>query len=199
MNYKQFFAEIGISEQNLNDYFSESKYGGYPEEAGGSVWTNEGKSIFTLIRHFKPKRILELGNLQGVSSNHILQAVEINGFGEVTLLDISDFIDYQKIHNNNYTRVISDSLKYLEEPFDFDFIIVDDNHEYEHVKKEFSLIFKNNKCQNYFIWAHDYGVEGVKEIGVKQAWDELEKSVNQKSYKVTGEGTPCGFVFSKVG
>ena len=98
MNYKEFYEKLGISENDVNKYLSESKFSGYPEEPSGSVWVMEGKSLFILIRHFKPKRILELGNFKGVSSNHILQAVELNGFGDVTLLDIEDYINYEKIH-----------------------------------------------------------------------------------------------------
>ena len=198
MNYNELFKSLKISEEEINQYLNESKYGGYPEEPGGSVWSMEGKSIFTLIRHLKPKKILELGNFKGVSSNHILQAVEMNGFGEVTLLDISEIIDYNKIHNNNFKRILSDSLEYLDKTLDFDFIVIDDNHEYEHVKKELSLIYKNNSPKKYYIWAHDYFVESRSDVGVKQAWDETEDLNKQKTFKVLGPESNCGFIFSII-
>jgi hypothetical protein len=198
MDYNEFYNKIEISEENIKQYLSESKYGGYPEEPSGSVWSMEGKSLFLLIRHLKPKRILELGNYKGVSSNHILQAVELNGFGDVTLLDIHDYIEYDKIHNQNFNRLIDDSLNYLDNEIDFDFIVVDDNHEYEHVKKELSLIYQNNKPKNYYIWTHDYfAVEGLG-VGVKTAWDETENLINQTSYKILGPESNCGFVFSEI-
>lgn len=198
MNYKEFYESIKISKNMLDVYMSESKYGGYPEEPSGSIWSLEGKSVFSLIRHLKPKKILELGNFKGVSSNHILQAVELNGFGEVTLLDIGDLLDYEKIHNRNFKRVIQNSLDFLKNEIEFDFIIVDDCHEYEHVKKELSLIYQNNKCNDYYIWAHDYFVPERSDVGVKRAWDETEDNNKQISYKVLGPESNCGFVFSVV-
>lgn len=198
MNYDEFYKSLGISENLLNQFMAESKYGGYPEEPSGSVWSLEGKSIFSLIRYLKPKKILELGNFKGASSNHILQAVELNGVGEVTLLDIGDLLDYDKIHNMNFKRIIQNSLDYLENEIDFDFILVDDCHEYEHVKKELSLIYKNNKSQKYYIWAHDYFVAERNDVGVKSAWDETENIEKQFSYKVLGSESDCGFVFSII-
>lgn len=201
MNYEQFYKSLNISDKDLQKYMGESKYEGYPIEQGGSVWTQEGKSIFSLIRHFKPKRILELGNFKGVSSNHILQAVEKNGFGEVTLLDIEDQIDYERIHNRLFNRVIENSLNYLsgENNIDFDFIVVDDCHEYEHVKRELELIYEKNKCSKYYLWAHDYFVQESYGCRVKSAWDQTENINKQKTYKVLGEESDCGFVFSIVG
>ena len=78
----------GVGLDEFMGYYDEAKYGGYPEEPGGSVWESEGKSIYVMIRILKPKRILEIGNFLGRSSNHILQAVDANGSGHVVLLDI---------------------------------------------------------------------------------------------------------------
>lgn len=198
MNYKEFYIQIEMLEEDIDKYLSESKYDGYPNEPSGSVWSMEGKTLFCIIRHLKPKRIIELGNFKGVSSNHILQAVELNGFGDVTLLDLTEYLDYTKIHNNKFNRVIDNSLNYLDKEIDFDFIIVDDNHEYEHVKKELSLIYKNNNSKKYYVWVHDYFVNERSDVGVKRAWDETEKLINQTSYKVLGPESDCGFVFSII-
>lgn len=196
MDYKEFYENLKITD--AEKYLAESKYSGYPNEPGGSVWEQEGKSIYTLIRHLKPKRILEIGNFKGVSSNHILQAVEMNGFGEVTLLDIREVLDYDKIHNKNFNRVLEDSLKFVDKKIDYDFIVLDGCHEYEHVKKELNLIYKNNKPKTYYIWAHDYFVPERSDVDVKRAWDETEKNIPQTSYKVLGPESNCGFVFSII-
>ena len=153
-------------------YYDEAIYGGYPEEKGGSVWESEGKSIYVLIRILKPKRILEFGSWVGVASNHILQAVEKNGFGEVVLLDIGEHLDYERLHNNNFERVIDNSLNYLATPFDFDLIVQDSDHHKEHVRKEIDLILANNINENYYVWGHDYYTRHKpNECCVWEAWD----------------------------
>jgi len=172
--YKGFKQLCGVSKEDFIKYYEESKYSGFPEEAGGTVWESEGKSIYVLIRCLKPKRILEIGNFKGNSSNHILQAVEMNGEGEVTLLDIQERIEYNKLHNMEFNRVLNDSLKYLDNGTDFDLIIQDGCHEYKHVKKELQLILKNNKTDKYYIWGHDYFAKPTIECEVGKAWDEMK-------------------------
>jgi len=198
MNYNELYKKLEISDDEIKQYLSECKYGGYPEEPSGSVWSMEGKSIFILIRHLKPKRILELGNFLGTSTNHILQAVELNGFGDVTLVDIDDLLNYDKLHNKKFNRIIDNSLNFVGKEIDFDFIIVDDNHEYEHVRQELSSIYKNNKTKNYYVFTHDYFVIERSDVGVKTAWDETESLITQTPYKVLGEESNCGFVFSII-
>lgn len=199
MTFDYFYKSFGMTQDEIINYSNESKYGGYPEEPGGSVCSDEGKSIFNLIRHIKPKRILEVGNLIGVSSNHILQAVELNGFGEVTLVDIEELIDYSKIHNRNFKRVLQDSLIFLANELDYDFIVLDGDHRYEHVKKELDLVYRNNKPNEYYIWAHDYKdyrEEGKNlEFGVKQAWDESITEINELIFPIKSD---CGVIFTKV-
>ena len=138
-----------------------------------------GRSIYVLIRILKPKRILEIGNFLGRSSNHILQAVEMNDYGEVTLLDIEERLQYDKLHSRNFNRVLDDSLKHLSESFKYDLIVQDGNHTHEHVKKEIQLILDNNLLNEYYIWAHDYYVRHKPEIGVWKAWDEMKHNFNE--------------------
>lgn len=188
-----------LTDVNLDDfekYYNEAIYGGYPEEAGGSVWESEGKSIYALIRTLKPKRILEIGNFLGRSSNHILQAIEANGFGDVILLDIFESLEYNKLHSKNYTRILDDSLNYLSNSFEFDLIIQDGNHTYEHVKKEIELILSNNLLNNYYIWSHDYYMRTHPDCGVWLAWDEMKNKFNNfQSFRDSISN--CGFSIAK--
>lgn len=172
--FKKLFPDITVDE--FLEYYDEAKYGGYPEEPGGSVWESEGKSIYVLIRILKPKKILEIGNYLGRSSNHILQAIEMNGSGEVVLLDNVERLEYNKLHSENFIRTLEDSLKYLENPINFDLILQDGNHTRPHVKKEIELILKNNSLNNYFIWAHDYYMRTHADCGVWLAWDEMKNN-----------------------
>jgi hypothetical protein len=178
--YEGFHKLTGVNVEDFMNYYDEAKYGGYPEEPGGSVWESEGKSIYVLIRILKPKKILEIGNFLGRSSNHILQAVEDNGFGNVDLLDIKESLEYNKLHSKNFTRILDDSLKYLSKPFEYDLIVQDGNHTKEHVKKEIELILQNNILNKYYIWAHDYYTRNRPEqCSVWLAWDEMKHNFNE--------------------
>ena len=173
--YDGFYKLTGVNLEDFMTYYDEAKYGGYPEEPGGSIWESEGRSIYVLIRILKPKRVLEIGNFLGRSSNHILQAIDKNGMGEVTLLDIQEFLQYDKLHSRNFTRILDNSLNHLSQPFQYDLIVQDGNHTYEHVKKELQLILSNNLLSEYYIWAHDYYVRHKPAIcEVWRAWDEMK-------------------------
>jgi hypothetical protein len=187
----------GVNLTDFCGYYDESLYGGYPEEPAGSIWESEGKSIFVLMRILKPKRILEIGNFLGRSSNHILQAVEMNGCGEVTLLDIQERLEYDKLHSNNFKRVLDDSLKILSEPFDFDLIIQDGDHTEEHVRKEIELILKYNMQNKYYVWTHDYWQRSKPDqCGVWRAWDEMKHMFDGfQGFK--DSVTDCGCLIAK--
>jgi hypothetical protein len=183
--YDGFHKLTSVGLEEFTSYYDEAKYGGYPEEPAGSVWESEGKSIYVLIRIIKPKRILEIGNFLGRSSNHILQAVDVNGFGGVDLLDIQERLEYDKLHSKDFNRILNDSLKHLSNPFTYDLIVQDGNHTYEHVKKEIELFLQYNMLNEYYVWAHDYYVRHKPKVcGVGQAWDEMKYNFNEfQSFK----------------
>ena len=195
--YDGFNKLTGVSLEDFMAYYDEAKYGGYPEEPGGSVWESEGKSIYVLIRIIKPTRILEIGNFLGRSSNHILQAVENNGFGVVDLLDIQERLEYDKLHSKNFNRILDDSLKYLSNPFEYNLIIQDGDHTYQHVKKEINLILQNNMLNNYYVWAHDYWQRSKPNVcSVWTAWDEMKHKFNEfQGFK--DSITDCGCSIAK--
>jgi SAM-dependent methyltransferase len=190
--YEGFKTLFGVSKKDFKKYYEEALYGGYPEEHGGTIWESEGKSIYVLIRILKPKRILEIGNYRGNSSNHILQAVEANGFGEVVLLDIEERIDYTKIRNRNFKRILANSIDLLKFPHEFDLIIQDGDHTYKHVTKEIEYILKNNKAENYSVWSHDYFTVKIPQCEVARAWNDHKTNFN-KFYAFKDSISNCGF------
>lgn len=197
--YGAFFKRwFKTDDTEIIKLYEESKYLGYPQEPGGSVFTSEGKSIYVLIRLLKPRRILEIGNFLGRSSNFILKAVEDNGSGEVTLLDIQERLEYYKLHNQKFTRVIQDSLEYVKQPLNFDLYIHDGCHEYAHVKKEVELIAKNTE-NDFWIWSHDYFKILPPQCEVKRAWDEvIADEHNFTIFSPMKEKTSdCGLVIAK--
>lgn len=174
VSYYNGFKNIfpNLTEEEFKKYYEEAKYGGYPEEPGGSIWESEGKSIYVLIRILKPKNIIEIGNFLGRSSNHILQAVEANGSGDVTLLDIEERLEYDKLHNRNFKRILDDSLNFLAtNDLSYDLYIQDGCHEYKHVTKELDLITSRTN-NDFIIWAHDWFTVRPPQCEVKRAWDD---------------------------
>lgn len=188
--FKSLFPDL--KESDFIKYYEEAKYGGYPEEPGGSIWESEGKSIYVLIRILKPKNIIEIGNFLGRSSNHILQAVDANGEGKVTLLDIVDRLEYDKLHSKNFNRVLDDSLNFLQtQPLDFDLYVQDGSHEYEHVSKELELMTSRTQ-KDFFIWAHDWFMIKPPQCEVQRAWnDHLNKFNNYKPMKDAYSNCGC--------
>ena len=193
--FKKLFPTL--TQEIFLKYYDESQYSGYPEEPGGSIWESEGKSVYVLIRILKPKKILEIGNYMGKSSNHILQAVEDNKVGKVTLLDIEERIDYNSIHNTNFNRVLNDSRLELDNPFDYDLIIQDGDHTYTTVKKELELIFKNSQSKSLHIWAHDYYKVIRPQCEVAKAWDEVaDKFTTISLFK--DSVSDCGYLIANL-
>lgn len=188
---------FGISMEDFLKYYEESKYSGYPEEPGGSVWKSEGKIIYVIIRHLKPARILEVGNFLGRgSTNHILQAIDDNKFGHVVLLDIEERLEYNKLHSKNFERVLDDSLRYFSNPFTFDLIIQDGNHEYAHVKTELELMSKNS-TQDFWLWGHDYFTVRPPQCEIARSWQDANAPKFTLRTPLKDSVSNCGFILSK--
>jgi hypothetical protein len=188
---------FGITMDDFLQYYSEAKYSGYPEEPGGSAWKSEGKFIYVMIRHVKPKNVLEIGNYLGRgTTNHILQAMDMNGEGKVTLLDIVERLEYSKLHTQNFTRVLDDSLKFLDKPLDFDMIVQDGNHEYEHVKTELELMEKHAQ-NDFWMWGHDYFTVRPPQCEIARSWADAKVTKFNQRTMLKDSISNCGFIVSK--
>ena len=80
---------------------------------------------------------------------------------------------------------------------DFDLIIQDGNHTYEHVKNEIQLILKNNVTSVYYIWGHDYWQrEKPNQCSVWKAWDEMKIMFNEFECFIDSVSN-CGYSIAK--
>lgn len=198
---KSYFASMhklfGITLEDFTKYYDESKYTGYPIERGGAVWESEGKFIYVMLRHLKPKKVLEIGNYIGRgSTNHVLQAIEDNGSGEVTLIDIVDRLEYPRLHSQNFIRLVDDSLNFLAKPFSYDVIIQDGNHEYAHVKKELELMEANSQ-QDFIMWGHDYHKHLPPQCEIARSWKDANVTKFTERTPLIDSVSNCGFIVSK--
>ncbi len=89
-----FAAFLTLDAAELHEYASADTYGGWhPDEAQrqfavGSLFAVEGQALYALVRALCPANVLELGVNHGASSTHFLAALDANGSGKLTSVDI---------------------------------------------------------------------------------------------------------------
>lgn len=108
--------------------------------------------IQALIELYEPKRILELGTFEGLTTEAIL---EVAGDAEVWTVDIEDRRLYRGPGAN---FVEEDAITFLSRPETanaFDFVFVDDDHTREHVEQELGLLIGRVMRPGGLIVMHD--------------------------------------------
>lgn len=126
----------------------------------GGVNPGDQRTIFTLVRALKPRRVLEVGTHLGYSTLHICQALQLNGCGALTTVDILDVNDpddapwtrakalgspRQSIaalgYDDHVSFVQSDSIEFLRTTEKtFDFVFLDGDHAAPQVYEELQLL-----------------------------------------------------------
>lgn len=87
-------AFLKLDAAELHEYARADTYGGWhPDEAQrqfavGSLFAVEGQALYALVRALRPASVLELGVNHGASSTHLLAALDANGSGKLTSVDI---------------------------------------------------------------------------------------------------------------
>lgn len=108
----------------------------------------------------KKTRVLELGCFNGVSSELFSEYTDY-----LTCVDIELYPEMQKVLDRTNIKFCKDNaIEFLEKMnYDqYDFIYIDDDHSYSHIKKEILLTFQKLKINSY-ISGHDYNTKGVQE------------------------------------
>lgn len=111
-------------------------------------------------------------------------------------MDIFERLEYDKLHSQNFDRVLDDSLNYLSIPFTFDLIIQDGNHEYEHVKTELELM-ENNSTQDFIMWGHDYFTILPPQCEIERSWKDAKVIKFTERTPLKDSVSNCGFIVSK--
>lgn len=86
-------AYLSLPADDLARYAAEDDLGGFNFDPAkrtwpqGSLWADEGQTLYALVRAIRPANVLELGVHVGCSTSHLRRAVQKNGYGTVTSVD----------------------------------------------------------------------------------------------------------------
>lgn len=99
----------------------------------------EGSVLQALIRLWGPKRILELGTHEGVSTEYIAEILPPGV--ELVTVDKNDYEERDvEERYENVEFVHADSVEYLKQDNLFAFAFLDDDHEWESVQERLELL-----------------------------------------------------------
>lgn len=80
-----------LDPQPLIAYSYEDAVGGWDHNEGrwptGSIWSVEGRVIYSLVRYLKPEAVVEIGTFYGCSAEHLAAALRENGKGRLYCVD----------------------------------------------------------------------------------------------------------------
>lgn len=158
-----------------------SRYG-----EGGSQYDDDSADInYSLVRHFKPTRVLEFGTRTARCTHDIMLALIRNGNPfifkayelEDNLRDIS-----QKVMNlyfgDNVIKIGSDVMRAQDIPDELDYLFIDNYHDYETTKWVFDVLLP--KCKpGALVHFHDLRIRGDGEIDPGGFPDEAKYVISQ--------------------
>jgi predicted O-methyltransferase YrrM len=159
----------------------------------GSLPLEELTILTLLVRHFQPKRIVEIGTSEGRTTLNL--ALNAPPDAEIITFDLPPELtgEHRKHSGPNYRQmdieepgvlfrdhpvaskiklILADSTKFDWTPYErsVDFVFIDGAHDYESVRKDTENALKIIRPGGVIVW-HDYGVWE----GVTRCLDELRK------------------------
>lgn len=193
---RQVAADGHLNADELIAYAAEDHIGG--RDTGDwpamSVFADEGKVVYALVRALKPAQVVEVGVASGGTSTHILTALEANGKGKLWSVDIAPDCGLTVPENlrHRWTFVQADALT-VQLPDQADFCWEDGAH-----TLDFStLILEKLKALNpRAILSHDalthetYG----EAFQVLKAWQTVLP--DGKAFKIEGAFTGLAYWFN---
>ncbi len=120
----------------------------------------EAQILYYLVRHFKPKIVVETGVSDGISSLMILTAIKENNFGHLYSVDLPE-VGMPRLYGKEPGWIVEDELRenwslifgkssyrlpaLLKQLKEIDFFMHDSEHSYKNMKFEFLCAIKHLK------------------------------------------------------
>lgn len=144
--------------------FPNMPYGGF------SIDREEGMFLYALTRALQPEHGLEIGMFQGVSSLHILAAMDANDTGGLTSVDLND-VHGDMVTMHRWTPKVADATT-ADLP-DADFVYEDSNHT---LPDAATILGKVKALNPRVVVSHDYYSDELyqdpKGFQVRQAFEQ---------------------------
>jgi len=151
-----------------------------PDRIGAAVSPGDRKALYRVVRNFRPRRVLEFGTYIGMSTYYIAKALEANGGGDITTVDIVDVNSeagaWRNVGLTKPPSQIADSLRladmitfvampaanFMENDIDpYDLIFLDGDHSasafYHEVIRSLDMLSPRG-----LILLHDFFLDGVR-------------------------------------
>lgn len=134
-NYVRAIAAfLNIPADDFVAFFNQDPYNGWDngqtQWPGGSVYGDEGRILYALVRILRPSVVLEAGCFAGCSTTHIAAALATNQEGYVVSVDISpnagrmipnDLRPYIRSVNDDILNVLANSHPLIQDGVDLVF------------------------------------------------------------------------------
>lgn len=177
MNLIEIVSKYKIELDNLyKNGFNKSSLPGYEK---GSIRSNEASMLYSLIREYKFKNILDIGTGKGFSALVFCKALQdenLDGF--VDSIDINQNFSYeifQKFDLEKYFRFYQGNSNNVVPTLNkiYDFILVDGDHDYTTTRNDFINIFDKLRVGGLCIF-HDVYQKPLRD-GPRAVLEEIEK------------------------
>ena len=160
--------KLKISTSNLGGYHYDPEIGKWPS---GSIFENEGKRLYDLVRKLKPLLIVEIGGFVGCSTSWMAKAIRDNKKGKIISID-------NNVHAGEWSLIPEELREFVEQrtadaftcdvPEKIDMVFEDGMHSPWFTKK----IIQRFKPSMAFV-SHDYCHKSDPGYNVKREFDEM--------------------------
>jgi predicted O-methyltransferase YrrM len=193
-----FATHAGLDANQLIAYAKEDGIGGFHPDIDlqswymGSVWEVEGKFLYAIVRALKPHSMIEIGTWRGCSATHILLAMEKNGLGQLTSVDVDPEAgaEVPQSLRHRWTFVNMDGTEYLAQARPKAEIVWEDTDHTFETTTAILAAAKRYVQGTRVVLSHDACHPGVGSI-IRRAWDLVFKEYST----VLIDPSDCGFAF----
>lgn len=159
-----------------------------------SVTSKKGQFLYKLVRHYKPRTVIELGTAFGISSMYMAM-----GYRNSHIYTVEGCRDTLDIATHNFTRLGLGNIKEIRGNFDevlpvilqdietVDLVFIDGNHKEDSTRRYFDECLSHVQNNTIFVFDDIHWSKGMK-----TAWENIRQ---HPSVKVSIDLFTIGVVF----